>query len=74
MNRDRRPSNAAPGSPRPAEILGGAGPVDELVRRVIGHASAPAPTADVDILAQHVIDDRAGVPGHVAGASRARRG
>ena len=56
MNRDRRPSNAAPGAPRRAEVLGGAEPVDELVRRVIGHASAPAPTADVDFLAQQVIE------------------
>ena len=73
-NRARRPSNAAPGGADAGEILGGAERVDELVRRVIGHASAPAPTVDVDILAQQVIDDRAGVPGHVAGASRARRG
>ncbi len=37
------------------EILGGAQQVDELVRQVAGHALAPAPTFDVDVLAEQVI-------------------
>jgi AAA domain/TrwC relaxase len=38
------------------QILGGAEQVDELVRRVIGHALAPARTLDVDLVAQQVIE------------------
>ena len=38
-----------------AEALGGAERVDELVRRVTGHAPVPAPAVDVDVLAEQVI-------------------
>jgi hypothetical protein len=38
-----------------SEILGGARQVRELVRRATGHAPAPTPSVDVDVLAEHVI-------------------
>jgi conjugative relaxase-like TrwC/TraI family protein len=37
------------------EILGGAEQVDDLARRVIGHAAAPTPMVDLEVLAQGVI-------------------
>ncbi|MDQ1682100.1 MAG: hypothetical protein QOH99_641, partial [Frankiaceae bacterium] len=36
-------------------VLRGTERVDELVRQVIGHAPAPTPTVDVDVVAQQVI-------------------
>ena len=55
-NRARRPSNAAAGSPTPARSSAEQSRVDELVRRVIGHAPVHrTPTVDVDVLAEQVI-------------------
>ena len=73
-NRARRPSNAAAWSADAGEVLGGA----ERGRRTRAPGHRPRTRADADGRRRRPRPaghrDRAGVPGHLAGASRARRG